>query len=182
MYLSNFLKHLKTVLKHKACVAHYCFMCGLYIQGICHDLSKFSIVEFFESVKYYQGTSSPINECKKVNGYSNAWFHHRGRNKHHWEYWVDDFEKGMIPKKMPFRYVLEMVCDFLGAGRAYMGKDFTIDAEYEWWLDKRTKAKMHSDVMTVLDKMFAQMKKHGIERVLKNKKYIRKIKTWYNNH
>jgi hypothetical protein len=177
--IKNFIGHLKTVLKHKRCVAHYCFMCGLYIQGILHDMSKFSFVEFFESVKYYQGTSSPINACKDDIGYSNAWFHHKGRNKHHWEYWVDDFEKGVIPKKMPYKYVLEMICDYLGAGRGYMGDKFTMAAEYKWWVDKRKVVLMHEDTKKMVDIFFHDMNNKGIEQVLKNKRYIKKWERIY---
>ena len=179
-YFINFFKHLKTVMKHKICVAHYCFMCELYFQGIMHDMSKLSPVEFFESVKYYQGTSSPIDACKADKGYSNAWFHHRGRNKHHWEYWVDDFQSGMVPKKMPFKYVLEMICDYLGAGRAYMGDKFTIKSEYNWWQDRRKTAVMHADVLKLTDTIFNAMLANGIEKTLTNKRYLRKLEKRYN--
>lgn len=179
-YFINFLKHLKTVIKHKTCVAHYCFKCGLYWQGIMHDISKLAPTEFFESVKYYQGTSSPIDACKAEKGYSNAWFHHRGRNKHHWEFWVDDFQKGMVPKKMPFKYALEMVCDYLGAGRAYMGDSFSIRDEYYWWQDKRKIVVMHPDTRKLVDKLFSNMIKHGIDETLSNKKLIRKLEQSYN--
>ena len=179
--MKNFIGHLKTVLKHKRCVAHYCFMCGLYIQGILHDMSKFSPTEFWESIKYWQGNRSPIDACKEENGYSMAWFHHRGRNKHHWEYWMDDFEKGFIPKKMPFKYALEMMCDYLGAGRAYYGDKFSIEAEYEWWQNKRQLVifKMHDDTFKLIDTLFNTMNKHGIEAVLKNRRYINKLHRKY---
>lgn len=129
-------KHLKTILKHKYWVGKYCFKLGIPIRGILHDMSKFSPVEFWESAKYYQGTSSPIDACKKANGYSKAWMHHKGRNPHHYEYWQDNFDKGGTPLLMPFEDSLEMLCDYLGAGRAYMGKNFTYQAEYQWWLKK----------------------------------------------
>ena len=174
------INHLKTVLKHKRCVAYYCFMCGLYKQGIMHDMSKFSPTEFIESVKYYQGTSSPIDACKKDIGYSLAWFHHRGRNKHHWEYWVDDFQDGTIPKKMPFKYVLEMVCDYLGAGRAYMGDKFTIQSEYDWWQNKRKLAVLHKDVLKLVDILFDLMLANGIKETLSNRKLIKKLENKYN--
>lgn len=93
--LRSFIGHLKTVLIHKYYVGKYCFMCGLYWQGITHDLSKLSWKELIESCRYYTGKRSPIDLCKEVNGYSEAWLHHRGRNYHHWEMWVDNFEKGM---------------------------------------------------------------------------------------
>ena len=176
--MNKFFGHLKTVLKHKKNVAHYCFMCGLYKQGILHDMSKFSPTEFWESVKYWQGTRSPIDACKEDKGYSMAWFHHRGRNKHHWEYWMDDFEKGCIPKKMPFKYAMEMICDYLGAGRAY-NKNFTMNDEYNWWLIKREKVKMHNDTFVFVDQLMAEMNMKGIETVLKDKDYMKKLKEEY---
>ena len=99
-------------------------------------MSKFSPVEFFESVKYYSGTRSPIDACKEDKGISMAWMHHKGRNPHHYEYWVDNFDKGGEPKEMPIKYKVEMICDYLGAARAYMGKNFSYKAEYEWWQKK----------------------------------------------
>ena len=179
MYFANFFKHLKKVLIHKIYVAHYCFMCRLYLQGLLHDMSKFSFTEFFESVKYYQGNISPIDACKKDKGYSLAWFHHRGRNKHHWEYWVDDFQDGMVPKKMPFKYALEMVCDYLGAGKAYSGKKFTIQQEWAWWQTKRGLAVMHPDTFAFADFMFNEMNEKGIKNVLGNRKVMKEIKAFY---
>ena len=130
------LKHLKTILKHKFWVAKYCFKAGIPIQGIFHDLSKFSPIEFFESVKYYQGNRSPIDACKEDKGYSMAWMHHKGRNPHHYEYWQDNFDKGGQALIMPYKYAVEMFCDYLGAGRAYSGKNFTYKGEKEWWKNK----------------------------------------------
>ena len=141
-------------------------------------MSKFSFVEFWESAKYYQGFKSPIDACKKENGYSMAWFHHRGRNKHHWEYWVDDFEKGYIPKKMPYKYMLEMICDYLGAGRAYLGKKFTMNDEYNWWLSKRDKVKMHQDTFLAVDQIMTDMFQNGIENTL-TKEYLEELKKTY---
>lgn len=174
-------KHLNKILTHKRWVAHYCFMCGRYWQGITHDLSKFSPTEFWESVKYYQGTRSPIEACKEDKGYSMAWFHHRGRNKHHYEYWMDDFEKGFIPKKMPFKYVLEMICDHLAAGRAYVGNKFTMEAEWEWWQKKRPIVKMHKDTFGAIDQLMNDMKANGIETILKDKDYVAALKKKYEN-
>lgn len=156
-----FVKHLKKVLLHKFWVGYFCFKFGLYKQGILHDMSKFSPTEFWESVKYYDGTRSPIDKCKEINGYSMAWFHHRGRNKHHWEYWVDNFEKGMTPTEIPRKYVLEMFCDWLGAGIAYSGglDNFSIGNELEWWYNKRKVAVLHKNTLAQLDRMFENLAK-----------------------
>lgn len=94
---------------------------------------------FGESVKYYQGNISPIDACKKENGWSSAWMHHKGINKHHYEYWQDNFDNGGTPIEMPIKYKKEMLCDYLGAGRAYYGKDFTYMKEYDWWQNKMKK-------------------------------------------
>ena len=138
MKISNIFKHTALVLRHKSAVMRNCAKCGLLWRGIKHDLSKFTPTEFFESVKYYQGTSSPIDACKKVNGWSKAWLHHKGRNDHHYEYWQDNFDKGGEALLMPKECAIELVCDYLGAGRAYMGKNFTYEKEYKWWADKKS--------------------------------------------
>lgn len=152
--MSKIFKHLKMILKHKYWVGKYCFKCGIPWQGITHDLSKFSPTEFFESVKYYQGTSSPIDAAKKDKGYSKAWMHHRGRNKHHYEYWQDNFDNGGEPLIMPYEYAVELLCDYLGAGRAYMGKKFTYKSEYQWWRNKiENPVAMHPAIMSFIDYM-----------------------------
>ena len=137
MFIINAAKHLKLILIHKWWVFYYCCKVGILFRGFVHDLSKFSPTEFIESVRYYDGTKSPIDVCKERNGYSKAWLHHKGRNTHHYEYWQDEFDKGTVHIRMPFKDTLEMFCDYLGAGRAYMKKDFSYSKEYEWWTKKR---------------------------------------------
>lgn len=128
---------MKTVLVHKRWVYYYCCKFGIPWRGIAHDLSKFSPTEFFESVKYWTGKVSPIDICKRVNGVSKAWMHHKGRNRHHYEYWQDNFDRGGTPIQMPFKESVEMLADYLGAGQAYMGKSFSFKCEWEWWCNKR---------------------------------------------
>jgi hypothetical protein len=100
-----------------------CFKVGLYWQGLTHDLSKYSPSEFLVGAKYYQGTRSPNNAEREDKGYSAAWLHHKGRNKHHYEYWIDysmrEIEGGMKPAPMPVRYVIEMVMDRIAASKVY---------------------------------------------------------------
>ena len=92
-----------------------CFKIGLYKQGILHDLSKYSPSEFWVGVKYYQGTQSPNNAEREALGYSSAWLHHKGRNRHHYEYWLDYTATGkrgeIVPVPMPDRYIAEMLSD-----------------------------------------------------------------------
>ena len=154
MNYKNFFTHWKKVRTHRKWVRKYAFKLGIPLQGLVHDLSKYSPTEFFESVKYYQGTRSPIDAAKEDKGYSTAWFHHRGRNKHHHEYWIDNFDKGMTFNIMPYKYFVELVCDYLAAGRAYMGKNFSYAKELEWWKSKRGTIAMHPAQIEMLDNIF----------------------------
>lgn len=126
------LKHLRRILRHKFWVAYYCFQLGLYKQGILHDLSKFGWYEFSRSVKFYDDDTSPLNKEKEILGYSRSYLHHRGRNPHHYEYWVTKLDIGGVPVKMPKEYALELVCDYLAAGKVYNGNSF--QGEYNWWI------------------------------------------------
>lgn len=162
--LKNTLAHFKKIIVHKYWVGHYCCKAGLFWQGLMHDMSKFSWIEFWESVRYYQGTSSPINACKADKGYSLAWQHHKGRNPHHYEHWTDNYDSGTTCIEMPYKYVVEMICDYIGAARAYLGNKFTFQGEYQWWLNKAKVAKMHKNTawyVTIMFKTFAQLEKEG---------------------
>lgn len=154
--MNKFFGHLKTVMTHRAWVRHYCNKAGIVWQGLVHDLSKYSPEEFFESVKYWQGNRSPIDACKEHKGYSKAWFHHRGRNKHHYEYWIDYLDKGGSCMPMPRKYAKEILCDYLGAGRAYNGDNFTYEKELEW-LEKKLESgiKMHPATAKFLHTVFS---------------------------
>lgn len=134
-YMNAWL-HFKKICNHKYWVLHYCRMCGITWRGIKHDLSKFHPTEFFESVKYYKGNSSPIDECKRINGVSYAWMHHKRYNDHHYETWIDNVDKGGTPIRMPLKCSIEMLCDYLGAGRAYFGYSFTYVGELKWFINK----------------------------------------------
>jgi hypothetical protein len=91
-------------------------------------------------VRFYQGgKSSPIPAAKKKQGYSLAWQHHKGRNPHHYEYWMDNFDQGTTAIRMPYKYAVEMICDFLAAGQTYadnMGETFTYKGELEYVVNK----------------------------------------------
>lgn len=123
-------KHFKTICRHKYFVYRECRACGLTWQGITHDLSKFSAIEFIPSAKYFQGNRSPIEAEKEGCGYSFAWLHHKGCNPHHWEFWTDFAEEdgSIIANKIPYKYVVEMICDWIGAGKAYQKEAWTQDS------------------------------------------------------
>ena len=139
MKFKNIINHIITILKHKKNVFYYCNIAGITWRGIKHDMSKFSPIEFKESIKYYTGTSSPIDECKKENEYSLAWMHHKGHNDHHYEYWMDNFDEGGESIQMPLDCAIEMICDYLAAGKTYnenRNRDFTYIDELTWFIRK----------------------------------------------
>ncbi len=119
------ISHLRTINHHKWLVMKGCFRVGLYRQGLLHDLSKYSPSEFLVGCRYYQGNRSPNNAEREATGYSRAWLHHKGRNKHHYEYWIDysaDPGEGIVGQKMPVKYVVEMFIDRVAASKTYKGE------------------------------------------------------------
>ena len=171
--------HFKTICNHKKWVFYYCKICGLYWRGFKHDFSKFSRIEFSESIKYYTGINSPIDNCKKDKGYSLAWQHHKGRNDHHYEYWMDNFDKGGEPIRMPFECAVEMICDYLGAGQAYSknaNKDFSYKDELNWFINKLDNGcAMHKDTKKFVFLVLRSLSKIDKAPIIKDKKTMKYI-------
>lgn len=121
--MNKYLRHLKTISRHKWLVMRLCFKCGRYKRGLMHDLSKFGPTEFWTSARYFQGDHSPIEAEKVEKGYSIAWQHHKGHNPHHWEYWIDNVgTRTNTPLPIPEEYIVEMICDWISAGIVYSGE------------------------------------------------------------
>lgn len=161
------LKHLKTISKHKYYVMKFCFKCGMIKRGLLHDLSKFGPTEFLGSVKYYTGTRSPIDNEKDIKGYSMAWQHHKGRNPHHWEYWIDNLSTYKnTPGRIPYQYVVEMICDWLAAGIVYSGVNPDYNEPYSVPLDYYTKGRdfylLHEDTIELIEYFLNIIAKDGI--------------------
>ncbi|MDR2934188.1 MAG: DUF5662 family protein [Rickettsiales bacterium] len=142
--MNNYWKHFKTIITHK----YYVFMemkeYGLYWQGLVHDMSKFTSVEF-KQAKYYRGTGSPIDAEKKEIGYSASWLHHFHNNKHHWEYWYDATTGKLAP--IPEKHLKEMVCDIIGASKAYNRKNWTPDKPIEYMKNNSTHPQKLKDIL-----------------------------------
>ena len=175
MYLENAKNHFRTITEHKIMVMKNCFRVGLIKQGLLHDLSKYSWEEFKTGVKYYQGNRSPNAAEKEAVGYSAAWLHHKGRNKHHFEYWIDfapDKERGLIGDKMPLRYLVEMVMDRIAASKVYKGKDYTDASPWEYYSRSRDYVVMHPETKAMLEKLLLMLKDQGEKKTFA---YIRKI-------
>ncbi len=159
----HFWAHLKTVNHHRFLVMKYCFRLGLYWQGLTHDLSKYSPQEFWVGVKYYQGDHSPNDAERRDKGYSSSWLHHKGRNRHHLEYWTDYGGKdgGIVAVEMPIKYVAEMFCDRLAASRTYHPDDSTNDGPYLFFLKTKQHAMIHPNTCALLESMVVKLKDEG---------------------
>ena len=170
MGLGKLLKHTGLVLRHKNKVLKHCAKCGILWRGLVHDLSKFSPTELFESAKYFTGYRSPIGVCREHIGMSHAWLHHKGRNKHHIEYWLDgDCE---VTPLMPYKYAVECVCDKLAATKTYAGKNYTEDLALKHWLKHGNKVDGNPKTMLFIETVFRDLAEHGEKHIL-NKKYMR---------
>lgn len=163
--LKNIIRHFITITNHKIKVFILCIKAGIPFRGFIHDLSKYSITEFFEGAKYYQGTRSPINYCKEIKGYSGAWLHHKGRNKHHAEYWYDCTAPEPTPI-IPYKYVVEMICDGLAAGKVYKGKQWSNGYQLEYWNRTKDRLKLNPKIHNMLTEVFEQVANNGIDKTI----------------
>ena len=170
----KWLAHLKTVLHHKRYVMQHCFRVGLYRQGILHDMSKFSPAEFFVGARYYQGNRSPNEAERSEKGYSSAWLHHKGRNKHHLEYWIDYSPVGdhrMTGMEMPVRYVVEMFCDRVAASKTYRKEAYCDRDPYDYYMRSQDHYMLHPHTRELLLEMLTMLKDEGEDKTFA---YIRR--------
>jgi hypothetical protein len=157
------IRHINIILKHKYEVFKLMAKCGMPIRGLMHDMSKFNPIEFFESVKYFQGYRSPIDAAKEDKGYSLAWFHHRGINKHHSQYWCDITWGEIKPADMPNVYLIEMVCDCVAAGKIYLGNKWTNSSPLEYYKSNQSKSFMSELTKKRLRTIYTQIKALGLD-------------------
>ena len=162
--------HFSTITKHKLRVMKYCFCVGLFRQGLLHDLSKYGWTEFSVGCKYYQGNQSPNNAERADKGYTSAWLHHKGRNKHHYEYWMDynvakrGEERKFIGMKMPVNYVVEMFLDRVAASEVYKGEDYTDECPLVYYKEGMAGTLMHPETAKLLERLLVMLARKGKRR------------------
>ena len=156
--------HFKTITEHKWLVLKGCFRLGLYRQGLTHDLSKYMPSEFVTGIRYYQGNRSPNAAEREAIGYSAAWLHHKGRNKHHYEYWMDftlDKNAGIQGMKMPRKYVAEMFVDRVAACKIYKKDAYTDRSPWEYYVGGLPFLIIHPDTRKALEKFLKMLAVYG---------------------
>ena len=179
-------QHFCTITRHRHAVIRHCFKAGIGWQGLFHDLSKYSPTEFWAGVRYYQGGKRSPNEGERAaNGYSQAWLHHKGRNRHHFEYWTDyqPAARRVMPVKMPYRFVVEMLCDRVAASKIYQGEAYTDRSGIEYFLKGKPNRTIHPETSDEIEMLLTMVAEQGEDaafaytrRRLKEEKQQRKNK------
>lgn len=174
--LKKVIGHFTTITRHKILVMKECFKIGLYKQGLTHDLSKYSPTEFLVGCKYYQGNRSPNNAEREETGVSKAWLHHKGRNRHHFEYWIDySVEKDgnpMTGMPMPRKYIAEMMMDRMAASKIYNGKNYNDHFPLKYYEKGKHHYMMHPQTEKNLVKLLTILDKKGEDYLYR---YIRQV-------
>ncbi len=180
--MNKALAHFKTITKHRHEVIKNCYKAGILWQGLLHDLSKYSPTEFISGAKHYQGTRSPNDFEREAHGYSKAWMHHMGRNRHHFEYWRDysPQHKGfMTPVQMPYNYIVEMFCDRVAASKIYQGENYTDASAYNYFMaaKHRREPLIHKNTSDTLEQLLLMLKEQGEDKTFAHiRKKIKEFK------
>ena len=175
------IKHFKTITRHRHKVISHCAKAGIFWQGLWHDMSKYTPVEFWNGAKYYQGTQSPNVAERKDRGYSKAWLHHKGVNRHHFEYWNDysSVLRRVVPIKMPLRFVAEMFCDRVAASKIYKGKDYKDSDPYDYFIGGKANRAIHEETSDMLERLLIMLKDEGEEKTFAYLRSLIKSKKEY---
>ncbi len=173
--MRKFFGHLSTVIRHRHKVFVHCCKAGIPWRGLMHDLSKFSPTEFVPGIKFFLGTRSP-NEAERAElGFSSAWMHHKGRNRHHFEYWTDynSATKVVSPVRMPVKFVKEMFCDRVAASKIYQGKNYTEQQPLDYFMRGKAMRNIHSETSELLEKWLVMLSEKGEKETFR---HIRKVR------
>jgi len=148
----KYIHYLRYIIRHKWYVFIECHRYGLAWLGIIHDWSKLRPSEFFPYAEHFYGKNAKgIKTGRDKTGYykpmdtgdpkfDNACLLHEKRNKHHWQWWVlPEDEDGVRVLEIPYKYRIEMICDWKGASRAQGHGGMII----EWWAKHNYKMQMH---------------------------------------
>lgn len=171
-------RHFITITRHRHKVMLHCFKAGLIWRGLLHDLSKYLPSEFIPGARYYQGNRSPQAKERELFGYSAAWLHHKGRNKHHFEYWVDSgANNDFVFVKMPAVYFGEMVCDRIAASKIYLKESYTASSPLQYFNTRTHKQGMNRETCRDLEYFLTMLAEKGEDYMFEQlKKFIKENK------
>lgn len=171
------IKHFAVITRHRHMVIAHCIKAGIPWRGLMHDLSKYSPTEFFRGARYFVGTRSP-NEIERAEyGYSLSWMHHKGRNRHHFEYWVDYDPKTKLsgPVKMPLKYVIEMFCDRMAASKIYNPATYNDHLPLDYFLSGKGRRVIHPETSELLESLLTLVATDGEEAAFRRCRELLKV-------
>lgn len=161
------LKYIWLIIKHKFYVAKYCFIAKLYWRGIWHDMSKFSPKEFLKAAKMYCKEN-----CEVTKELKHCWLYHKGRNDHHYEFWIDIHDDEIEKFEMPYKPFVEMICDWFAENKVYDDGTPLSEVQY-WYYSERPGTVMNIKTMKKVDAVMEFLEKsNSFEETCKNLKRI----------
>jgi len=137
-----------------------------------HDLSKYTPTEFIPGAKYFDGHRSPTEFERADKGYSAAWMHHKGRNRHHFEFWTDydPITKIVTPVRMPDVFLAEMFCDRVAASKIYLGDKYNDSYPLEYFKKGKNRI-IHKETSEQLEMLLIMLSEKGEKETFR---YIKK--------
>ncbi len=173
--MSNIISHFKTITKHRHMVIRHCLSAGILWRGLLHDLSKYTPTEFCQGARFYKGTRSPNEAERETLGFSKAWMHHKGRNRHHFEYWTDynPETRKVGPVKMPLVFVKEMFCDRVAASKIYQKENYNQNQPLEYFLKGKSNRSIHPETSDLIESWLRMLSEEGEEKTFA---HIKKVK------
>lgn len=153
----KYYKYILLLIKHKWIVFKLLLKAGLYKQAIAHDLSKLNPIEII-------GYNEPYGSAK----FNAAWLHHKGRNKHHCQYWTDINENNeLVVVDMPQKYIYELVADWISAGQCYE-KNWTQTEPFNYLSTVYNTDLMSARTLQLVAAITFDIKIQGAAEVMKN--------------
>lgn len=158
------LQYLRYFVSHKIFVFQECRKRGITWRGITHDLSKLRPDEWLPYARYFYGKypkQSELSVYEKTyywntltkervsDDFDMAWLLHQKRNQHHWQWWILREDSGKVKCfPMPYDVVLEMVSDWIGAGKAQGHDDVK-----EWYAKNKNKMQLHETTRSEVERL-----------------------------
>ena len=120
-----------------------------------HDDSKYSKEEYDAYDAYFYGRKR-TKEVK--DNFNYAWLHHIHNNPHHWQYWVlinDDPDNGIVALDIPYKYVIEMICDWW----SFSWRTGNLYEIFNWYDKHKDYMILSENTRELVEDILAQIKK-----------------------
>lgn len=162
--MKQYWVYLKYLMRHKYYVSVECFKHGLFWRGLTHDLSKFGLTEFSAYANYFYNPDGSKRIGSKHSDISTpfnlAWLHHQNKNDHHWQWWILQADDGLCQcMPMSKNATMEMLCDWIGAGKAQGFSDNLIP----WYLKNAKRIEMHRETRIAVHKFLIVASDNNVE-------------------